>query len=208
MKSIYSKSGPPSGGLFLLLHRGVIVVAINVAQLLKLAPGASRRFDFAEEYPEFAPEIELAAPIRGHVDLLRTSRGILASNHYTTAVTQACGRCLEPTVAEIQGSSQDEFMPRLDIVTGQVNEEQAESDELVINDRHLLDLTEVIRQDLLTRLPLQPLCAQDCPGLCVECGQNLRDGRCSYHLAAESSSPFARLSDLLSRAGRDEPSPN
>jgi uncharacterized protein len=94
------------------------------------------------------------------------------------------------------------------MVTGEVLEEQAESDELVIHDNHLLDLTEVIRQDLLTQLPFQPLCSEDCPGLCPECGADLRTVSCACGEAAEAQSPFAALAELLGREGRDEPARN
>lgn len=184
------------------------MVAINVSQLLKQPVGARRRYEFEEHFAPLAPDVELAEPVSGSVELLRTARGILASSRYRTAVEQACGRCLEPTVSELSGSSHDEFMPRTDMVTGEVLDEQADSDELVIDDRHVLDLTEVIRQDLLTQLPFQPLCSQDCPGLCAECGQDLRTGSCTCGATSEGSSPFAALADLLQRERRQEPSPN
>jgi uncharacterized protein len=182
------------------------MIAINVAQLLKEPPGASRKFDFAGEADEFAPEIELAKPVRGHADLLRTSRGILASSAYQTTVRQTCGRCLDPTTVEIEGSSSDEFMPKVDVVTGQLREEQAESEELVIDESHLLDLSEVIRQDILTRLPLQALCSTECPGLCPECGHDLRTGACACAREGETVSPFAGLADLLRGRGARDPS--
>src|SRR5919202_310820 len=142
------------------------MIALNVAQLLKQPVGTTRDFDFSDTLPELAPEIELVTPLEGHARLLRTSRGILVSSQYRTAVRQACGRCLQPTIARIEGTSNDEFLPTLDVVTGHVLEEQAESEELSIDERHVLDLTEVVRQDILTRLPLQPLCEATCPGLC------------------------------------------
>ena len=180
------------------------MIAINVAQLLKEPPGATRKFDFTEDPADFDSEFELAEPIRGHANLLRTSRGILASTRYRTVVRQSCGRCLGPTVAPIEGSSDDEFMPRLDVVTGHVLDEQAESEELVIDERHLLHLSEVIRQDLLTRIPLQSLCSEDCPGLCPECGRDLGRDQCSCHSSGESSSPFAGLAELLGRKSADD----
>ena len=184
------------------------MLAINVAQLLKEPPGAARKFDFVGEPAELGPEFELGESVRGHADLLRTSRGILVSSRYRTTVRQSCGRCLEPTTAEIEGTSADEFMPRLDVITGQLREEQAESDELVIDESHVLDLTEVIRQDLLTRLPLQPLCSAECPGLCPECGRDLRTGACSCVREGESASPFAGLADLLRSEGLRDRSPD
>ena len=184
------------------------MIAINVSQLLKQPPGTRRDFEFSEQLSGLSPELELTRPVEGSAQLLRTSRGILVSSRYRTSVSQACGRCLRPAVSEIQGASSDEFLPKVDVVTGLVLEEQPESPELAIDERHVLDLSEVIRQDLLTRLPLRPLCEPDCPGLCPECGRELRTGGCTCDRSGESGSPFANLAELLRRAGSDEPSPH
>ena len=37
-------------------------------------------------------------------------------------------------------------------------------------DGDLLDLEPALRDALVLALPLAPLCREDCPGLCVECG--------------------------------------
>ena len=42
-------------------------------------------------------------------------------------------------------------------------------------DGDLLDLEPALRDALVLELPLSPLCADDCPGLCSECGVRLAD---------------------------------
>jgi len=42
-------------------------------------------------------------------------------------------------------------------------------DEIVLTEDEL-DLGELIVQEVLMDLPLQPLCREDCPGLCSRCG--------------------------------------
>ena len=39
----------------------------------------------------------------------------------------------------------------------------------------LLDLEPLLRDAVVLALPFQPLCQDDCPGLCVECGARLAD---------------------------------
>ena len=173
------------------------MISINVSQLLKQPPGTTRDLDFSDWLAELRPEFELASPVEGHAHLLRTSRGIFVSSEYRTSVRQVCGLCLWPTIVEIQGSSDDEFVPTVDVLSGHVLAEQPESEELAIDERHVLSLSEVIRQDLLTRLPLQALCEPDCPGLCPECGRELRSDGCTCGHRTEESSPFARLAELF-----------
>ena len=39
----------------------------------------------------------------------------------------------------------------------------------------LVDLEPLLRDAVVLALPFQPLCNDDCPGLCVECGARLAD---------------------------------
>jgi uncharacterized protein len=39
----------------------------------------------------------------------------------------------------------------------------------------LLDLEPLLRDAVVLALPFQPLCREDCPGLCIECGARLAD---------------------------------
>ena len=55
---------------------------------------------------------------------------------------------------------------------------------------------------LIVDLPLQPLCDEDCQGLCPQCGKNLNDGPCGCEPPQddvefeEAKNPFAALKDF------------
>lgn len=58
-------------------------------------------------------------------------------------------------------------------------------------------MTPLIEQALLLELPLVPLCADDCKGICPRCGANLNEGPCSCAEAAPAEDgPFAALRNL------------
>lgn len=182
---------------------GTIMIAINVAQLLKSAPGTTRTFEFREDEPELAAEITLRRPIEGHARLMRTSRGILVQADYQTVVELACSRCLEQVEVPIEGHLEDEFLPTVDVTTGVPLEVGEESEELRIGEKHVLDLTEAIRQDLLVRQPLQPLCREACAGLCPQCGTNLNVRQCDCVLPGERQTALsAALRELLEQEER------
>src|SRR5207302_4395736 len=150
------------------------MVAVNVSQLLLEGPGAVREFDFSEPFPDPAGELHLRGPISGHARLLRTSEGILAHANYEASVNLECARCLEEAVAEVEGQLDEEFLPTTDIRTGLPVEVPGVPDEQpTINEHHEIDLDEILRQNILTSLPLQPLCEATCPGLCPTCGERL-----------------------------------
>jgi len=59
-----------------------------------------------------------------------------------------------------------------------------------------IDLMEQILASLVLELPYAPLHAEDCPGICPQCGADLAEGPCDCRPGG-SDSPFAVLKDLL-----------
>jgi uncharacterized protein len=47
-----------------------------------------------------------------------------------------------------------------------------------IDEHHILDLSEAIRQYALVNTPMKPLCKKECAGICPTCGKNLNEGKC------------------------------
>lgn len=59
----------------------------------------------------------------------------------------------------------------------QVHEFEEEFDKAEAVD-DLIDVTELLRDELLAGQPLKNLCKVDCKGLCPKCGANLNEGEC------------------------------
>jgi uncharacterized protein len=181
------------------------MVSFNVAQLLLLGPGSVREFDFREPLPDPANELHLRGPISGHARLTRTSEGILAHSAYHARVIMECARCLDAATAQVDGELDEEFLPTTDVRTGLPLHQPigTEDDQPLIDEHHEIDLNEILRQNILMALPLQPLCEATCPGLCPECGERLEPGH-TAHASVDASAepvdpanPFAQLAVLL-----------
>jgi uncharacterized protein len=181
------------------------MVSVNVSQLLLMGPGAVREFDFCEPLPDPADELCLRGPISGHARLTRTSEGILAHADYHASVDVECARCLEEAIADVDGELDEEFLPTTDVRTGLPVHLQGadEADQPLIDEHHEIDLNELLRQNILTSLPLQPLCEAACPGLCQVCGERLGPTHAPHPTAEEQptavnpANPFAGLAVLL-----------
>lgn len=172
------------------------MVAVNVAQLLKSPVGTTRDFEFSETVPALEHQVEVRGPVRGRAHLLRIQRGILVEAEYQTECELTCSRCLETFLSPMAGTIEEEFLPRIDILSGEAL--PAEGEEFRINEDNVLDLTEALRQDILVNLPLQPLCMEGCEGLCPECGAVRNRERCACRPTAQDS-PFQSLARLLER---------
>jgi uncharacterized protein len=183
------------------------MVSINVSQLLLLGPGTVREFDFREPFPDPAHELHLRGPISGHARLTRTSEGIFVHSDYHACAVVECARCLDETTARVDGTLDEEFVPITDVRTGLSVDlpDGTEDEQPLINEHHEIDLNEILRQNILTSLPLQPLCEANCPGLCPECGERLNASHPAHPEAVDEapvepvdpSNPFARLAVLL-----------
>jgi uncharacterized protein len=175
------------------------VVSVNVAQLLLAAPGTVREFDFSEPFRDPSGELHLCGPVEGHARMMRTSDGVLVTTRHSASVALECARCLDDVRATIDGALDEEFLPSFDIQTGLPVEVDGEDDQPRIDEHHLIDLDEVLRQNILTSLPLQPLCEAACPGLCPTCGERLEPGHFAHPegRAIDPASPFAQLAVLL-----------
>ena len=172
-------------------------VKFNVAQLLKSTAGATREYELDEDITGIDESLDVVSPLVGKVRLVRTGDGILVTGRLRTEVRIPCRRCLQPTPTKVTVQLEEEFHPSIDLVTGAVLRPEPGEDEATrIDDRHNLDLTEVVRQNLLLASAPAPLCKSDCRGFCPECGANLNEGPCGC--SHESEDPrLAALRELL-----------
>lgn len=152
----------------------------NVAQLLKESTGAARQYDLSEDITGIDEALKVLGPLKGQVKLIRTTEGILTIGQLRTEIELTCSRCLEPFAAPVAFTLQEEFRPSIDITTGAQLPvtTTADQESTIIDEHHIIDLTEVVRQEILLALPMHPLCRPHCAGLCDQCGQNLNQGPC------------------------------
>lgn len=153
----------------------------NVAQLLKAPVGATQivELDNADELNLEDESVKLAGPISGRLRMRRTNQGVLVDGPVEAQVELTCGRCLDSFTLPISFDLEEQFYPTIDVITGLSLPEN--DDELIfpIDQNHQLDLREALRQNLLLALPMQPICKEDCAGLCPQCGKNLNEGQCN-----------------------------
>jgi uncharacterized protein len=169
----------------------------NVSQLLKSSTGSTRHYKLHEDISDLDPAISSLSTLDGEITMIRTQDGILVSGALHTTVELSCSRCLDLFAMPARFAIEEEFTPTIDIVTGAKLPLSGEEEVATrIDAHHILDLTEVIRQDLLLALPMYPVCRSKCKGLCPHCGQNWNEGACECSLE-EIDPRLAVLRQLL-----------
>ncbi|MBM4446854.1 MAG: DUF177 domain-containing protein [Chloroflexi bacterium] len=144
---------------------------IGVSQLLKEPIGASCSYQI-----DGSLDTDDINSVKGAIILTRTNRGIVVKGEMKTLVTGICSRCLKLIDYKVIYDFEEECLPS--VSTSEDLSSPGQSDNLIIDESHMLDLSEVIRQYALLAMPAKPLCRLDCAGICLSCGHDLNQGRC------------------------------
>ena len=165
---------------------------------LQSLSGGSKSVDI--EIP--AGEIDLAADgadLSQKVGLkaeVRSSSGLTAiEGTINTAADIACTRCLEHIAVPLTFDFVSRFVAPESFGTSGEHELHGEDLDYDAIEGEQIDLTDVVREQLLLNLPQQVVCREDCRGLCEKCGanRNLIDCKCEND---ELDPRWAALKDL------------
>jgi uncharacterized protein len=169
---------------------------------LMYRPGEMREYHLDIVAPERFGNAMIGVPAGGTVQVdLRLEAlhdGLLASADVDTTAVGECGRCLIDMQLPVQVEIRELF----------AYAEDEAFEYAVSNDT--LDLEPVIRDAVVLSLPFQPICQEDCLGLCPQCGVRLLDDPGHEH-EARVDPRWAALSDLAGIAkagGAGNPAPD
>lgn len=123
-------------------------------------------------------EVELSFRLEAVMD------GVLITGTVRAELRGECARCLDPISTaetfefqELFRYPDDSAPPNGAPVAGEQEPDGVGSDEAedYYLEGEVIDLEPVVRDAVVLGLPSSPLCRQDCPGLCVECGVRLAE---------------------------------
>lgn len=95
--------------------------------------------------------------------------GVLVSGTARAPLAGECVRCLDPLTDEVEVTFAELF-----VAPDRAGQDDGDDETLWLQD-DLIDLEPVVRDAVVLTLPLQPLCEENCPGLCAQCGAQLAD---------------------------------
>lgn len=132
------------------------------------------------------------APVELELRLESVMEGVLVTGTARAQAEGECVRCLEPLELALEADFQEMFSyPDADD-RGRVKaepavdaEESAENEDRLFIEDGLFDLEPVLRDAVVLALPMQPVCQDDCLGLCSECGARLTDDPDHHHDAVD-----------------------
>jgi len=137
--------------------------------------------------------VPVGAEVALDVRFEAVTEGVLATGTATAPLAGECARCLDPLTSTVTVSFQELYLYSEGRPHGsrEVADKREKYDKRAKYDRHdedeerddeeryldgdLLDLEPAFRDAVVLALPMSPLCRDDCPGLCAECGAPLAD---------------------------------
>lgn len=142
-----------------------------------------RQISFAEPEAEMnrmlsvglPQEYRIVRPVEVWVTHYRAGTEIFLNGTVDASLAASCARCAE----EFATSRQRRF--RYVLAPASISETDSENGEIeyAVYEGDAVDLTPMVREQVLLALTERPLCREDCRGLCPHCGANLNERSCT-----------------------------
>lgn len=159
---------------------------LNVGFLYNKSVGYSRNFAFDHPTLHLGDDTEVEA-LKGDLNLTRTSQGVYIQGRLSATTSLECVRCLSSFDQTLVAELGDLYTYLSDEATDPLPS---------IPESGILDLSPLVREYILLDLPIQPVCREDCTGLCPLCGENQNKDLCD-HPETEIDPRLAVLKSLL-----------
>jgi uncharacterized protein len=143
---------------------------LNVGFLLHQSIGFSRIFEFDLEAARIDGDLVLTN-LQGQLRMTRTAQGLYGQGRFDAHQTMACSRCLEDFQQPLASEIGELFV---------YPPQRADDPLLAIPESGILNLHPLLRETFELDIPLQPICASDCLGLCPICGNNRNLSSCDH----------------------------
>ncbi|MGD0239642.1 MAG: YceD family protein [Streptosporangiaceae bacterium] len=141
------------------------------------------------------------------------SEGVLATGTVVAPLAGECARCLTPMTSSVTASFQELYLyadgrhdkhDRHDRHDKYDDSDEQGDEELYHLNGDLLDLEPAFRDAVVLALPMSPLCREDCPGLCAECGLPLADAGPGHQHGSATDPRWAALGQLSDTEDKDQ----
>lgn len=153
------------------MEKNIYSLRSNVGYFFNRPIGFSRDFEVNFEEIFLPPDLKVFH-LQGTYRFTRNREGLLLQAELRGFVDATCSRCLQTCQSPFTSSFEELYL-----FPSRTTEESTE--EIIPGDGYI-DLGVPFRDYILLDLPIQPLCKEDCKGICTECGQNLNLGECEH----------------------------
>jgi uncharacterized protein len=147
----------------------------------------------AGELDRRSSKFQQAADLRLHAAAELAGFEIRIQGRFATRLQAECDRCAAPVAFPLEQEFDLRYRPLSTIAREEEMEIPRDELEVGFYSGEGIEVSDVVREQVILALPMKILCRPDCQGLCPVCGANLNLERCQCR-PARNDSPFASLS--------------
>jgi len=165
----------------------------------------------AEELGLTEDDTVVVGPLAVSLELTNVEGLVAVTGVLEGMIVRECVRCLKEYEDTLAFSVRAAFIPepksatrhpkRVDLRKAHTKivevEQEEEPDDQYQYQGNQLELAPMLREHVILSAPMQPLCSDDCLGLCARCGKNLNEGPCQC--AEERPIPTVRVVQVTNR---------
>jgi uncharacterized protein len=145
-------------------------------QIKEIQQGAGLWKDYSNVEQMSFPDLPIEGPVKVDVRLTNAGTRILVQGRIQAQVMAECARCNESFPLPMSLEVEEYFVPSH---SPEANAKGLDALEVLTYQEDRVVLDEMLRQNLLAAVPMQPVCRQgECKGLCDQCGADLNQGPC------------------------------
>lgn len=154
---------------------------VNVSQLRERREPLALELDFDEKQLKVRSDVsELEQPAHATLRLSVSGELVRVQGTVAAPLRLTCSRCLNAFRRSVDKEFHLEYSP------DPLVESEGEEFELGYEDLELgfyrddqIDLSAVVGEQIVLEAPMNPICREDCQGLCDQCGADLNKAGCS-----------------------------
>jgi uncharacterized protein len=117
--------------------------------------------------------VPFGSPLELELLLESVLEGVLVTGRLHATARGACVRCLDEVELPLDLGIQELFAYPERIAAAAESGGEGPEDQVLVGQS--ADIEPVVRDAIVLALPFQPVCREDCPGLCSTCGARLAD---------------------------------
>jgi len=126
-----------------------------------------------------SPEgIGIPEPVTGWLRVRKMENRVLVDGELSCRARFQCSRCLGDFEGVVDSQLSVEYRPAPGVDEAEEHELQAGELDVIFYEGDELDLSELVREQMLLAVPMSPVCSDSCKGLCPVCGVNLNERQC------------------------------
>jgi len=140
-------------------------------------------------------DFDFETPLQSEVKIKRAGRSILIAGKLQTTLRLQCVRCLKDFSYPLSSTFELTLHPVKEAPSEEETELGSEEMESSFFEGGEIHLSEIACEQIFLEIPYQPLCQQECKGLCPVCGKDLNLSSCEC-VKEEWTSGFSALKNL------------